>query len=445
MRWLLIISFFQLFLLESNALAQINSSEGKPLAFPGAEGFGKYATGGRGGKVLKVTSLADNGPGTLRWAIEQEGTRTVIFEVAGTIFLKKPLFIEHGNLTLAGQSAPGEGITIAHFPVVFEADNLIIRYLRFRLGDSSGREGDALGGKRSRQVIIDHCSISWGTDEVASFYYNRDFTLQWCIISESLNESVHEKGAHGYGGIWGGMGASFAYNLLAHHKSRLPRFSGSSTVPNPEDELVDFRYNVIYNWGGNNSYGGEMGRYNVVANYYKPGPATPEQRKARILNPSKPYGRFFVAENVLEGHPEISSDNALGLVWEGDPERLEIEAFEVENLPSHTAEEAFSLVLQGAGASFRRDDIDRRIVDEVRSGTARFGKKGDGIIDSQNDVGAWLNVKTAKLLKDTDGDGIPDAWEKKMGLNPKDALDGNQTTLHPYFTNLEVYLNALVK
>jgi hypothetical protein len=424
---------------------QVVSVAEKPLAFPGAEGFGKYTTGGRGGKVLKVTSLADEGPGTLRWAIEQEGARTVIFDLSGTIFLESPLDIKKGDLTLAGQTAPGDGITIANFPLVFEADNLIMRYLRFRMGDLRKVEGDAMGGKRSKDIIIDHCSISWGTDEAASFYYNRNFTLQWCIISESLNESVHSKGPHGYGGIWGGMGATFAYNLMAHHNSRMPRFSGSSTVPNPEDELVDYRYNVIYNWGGNNTYGGETGRYNVVNNYYKPGPATQERRKSRILNPSLPYGKFYVQGNILEGDEVVTTDNSQGVVWDKEPSDLETSPFEVVSLPVHNAEKALEWVLQKAGASHRRDAIDKRIIEETRNGTAQFGKEENGIIDSQTDVGGWPTLKSKKASKDSDGDGIPDAWEKKMRLNPKNASDGSAISLHPFYTNLEVYINSLVE
>lgn len=429
----------------SPVIAQELIPEEISLAFPGAEGFGKYTTGGRGGKVLKVTSLADDGEGTLRWAIEQKGARTVIFTLSGTIFLESPLHIQNGDLTLAGQTAPGEGITIANYPLVFEADNLIIRYLRFRMGDLKKVEGDAMGGKRSKDIIIDHCSISWGTDEAASFYYNRNFTMQWCIISESLNESVHSKGPHGYGGIWGGMGATFAYNLMAHHQSRMPRFSGSSTVPNPEDELVDYRYNVIYNWGGNNTYGGESGRYNMVNNYYKPGPATHDSKKSRILNPSLPYGKFYVNGNILEGDESVTQDNSKGVVWDKEPSELVDVPFVVENLPVHSAEKAYEWVLQKAGASHRRDAIDKRIIEETRTGTARYGKEGNGIIDSQKDVGAWPILKSGKAPKDSDGDGIPDAWEKKMGLNPKDEKDGAEKTLHSYYTNLEMYMNSLVE
>ena len=255
---------------------------GELAAFPGAEGYGRMTTGGRGGEVYIVTSLADDGmPGTLRYGIEKlDGPRTIIFQVSGTIFLHKDLKIRKGNLTIAGQTAPGNGICIAGYPVTNYASNVILRFLRFRMGNKECVHpdgADALGGKGARNVIIDHCSISWCTDECASFYENDDFTMQWCIISESLRLGGHTKGPHGYGGIWGGEHSSYHHNLLAHHDSRNPRFGlGAKVRKNGEcdGDYVDFRNNVIYNWGMNSSYGGERMNINIVNNYYKPGPAT---------------------------------------------------------------------------------------------------------------------------------------------------------------------------
>lgn len=417
----------------------------QPLAFPGAEGFGKYTTGGRGGSVLVVTNLNDDGPGSLREAIRKKGPRIIVFAVSGYIDLKSPLFINNPDVTIAGQTAPGDGITLRHYPLKVSTENVIIRYLRFRLGDVSKIEEDAISGIRQKNIIIDHCSVSWATDECASFYGNENFTMQWCIISESLNSSVHSKGDHGYGGIWGGRKATFHHNLIAHHNSRLPRFSGSASVPNAPDELVDFRNNVIYNWMNNNTYGGEKGRYNVVNNYYKPGPSTKSSRKARILDPSVPYGKFFVAGNVLEGFENITRNNKLGITNSAADSALVSKSFEVELINEHSARQAFELVLLGAGASLVRDAVDRRIVEEVKNGTASFGKNKDGIIDSQNDVGGWPELKTVPAPTDSDNDGMPDDWEQKNRLNPNDASDAARYTLSKTYTNIEVYINGLVQ
>lgn len=417
----------------------------QPLAFPGAEGFGKYITGGRGGSVLVVTNLNDDGPGSLREAIRKKGPRIIVFAVSGYIDLKSPLFINNPDVTIAGQTAPGDGITLRHYPLKVSTENVIIRYLRFRLGDVSKIEEDAISGIRQKNIIIDHCSVSWATDECASFYGNENFTMQWCIISESLNSSVHSKGDHGYGGIWGGRKATFHHNLIAHHNSRLPRFSGSASVPNAPDELVDFRNNVIYNWMNNNTYGGEKGRYNVVNNYYKPGPSTKSSRKARILDPSVPYGKFFVAGNVLEGFENITRNNKLGITNSAADSALVSKSFEVELINEHSARQAFELVLLGAGASLVRDAVDRRIVEEVKNGTASFGKNKDGIIDSQNDVGGWPELKTVPAPTDSDNDGMPDDWEQKNRLNPNDASDAARYTLSKTYTNIEVYINGLVQ
>ncbi|MBX2898466.1 MAG: pectate lyase [Cyclobacteriaceae bacterium] len=418
----------------------------QPVAFPGAEGFGKYATGGRGGKVYRVTNLNDDGPGSLREAITKNEPRTILFAVSGNIKLKSPLTIHYGNVTIAGQSAPGDGICIQDYPVGIDADNVIVRFLRFRLGDETQLEADAFGSNRGNSnILIDHCSISWATDECASFYRNKNFTMQWCIISESLNESVHTKGSHGYGGIWGGEGASFHHNLLAHHTNRLPRFSGSSTTPNSPNELVDFRNNVIYNWTGNGTYGGERGRYNIVNNYYKKGPAN--RPKANwFINPSSPLGKFFIEGNCLEDFPEISKNNWTEGVRANHLDSAKAEQpFKVVAIPNQTARHAYDQVLKWAGASLKRDAVDLRVVQEVRTGSASFGKTSNGIIDSQKDVGGWPLLNSKPALPDADGDGLPDAWEKKHKLNPNLAADALAYSLHRDYTNLEVYLNELVQ
>ncbi|MFT6867145.1 MAG: hypothetical protein ACJA08_001984, partial [Cyclobacteriaceae bacterium] len=282
------------------------------IAFPGAEGFGKYATGGRGGEVLIVTNLNDSGEGSFREALRQKYPRIVVFAISGIIELESTLDINYGDLTIAGQSAPGDGIVIRNYPLKVKGDNIIIRYIRSRMGDEREVQDDAISVTRNKNVIIDHCSFSWSSDECATFYDNENLTVQYCIISESLNNSVHKKGAHGYGGIWGGKKASFHHNLFAHHNSRNPRFNGSRYHKQPEEEIADFRNNVIYNWKGNSSYGGEEGNYNMINNTYKTGPATVSKRD-KILDPYEPYGHFYLSGNVLIGNEEVNSNNYSGV------------------------------------------------------------------------------------------------------------------------------------
>lgn len=469
------------------------------IAFPGAEGFGRYASGGRGGDVYHVTTLEDGmQPGTLRHAVMQHGPRTVVFDVAGTIFLDRPLRITEGDLTIAGQTAPGDGICIARHPVVLKGDNTIVRYLRMRVGNDSGRSYDGLGGTDFRNIIVDHCSVSWSVDECCGLYGGDDFTVQWCIFSEALRDAGHEKGgSHGYGAIFGGAHASYHHNLLAHAESRMPRLG-----PRPgtqEREHLDVRNNVIYNWAGGGCYGGEGMKVNIVNNYYKPGPATPldEEVSYRIASPGvrtteyvtgrdgrpnawKPmehvWGRYYVDGNVIEGNDEVTADNwTKGILAQihneycdntfNDSVAREIRLdspLDADVITTHTAGEAFDLVLASAGCSKVRDAIDRRIVEETRTGTATFrgsraadAERYPGFIDTHYDVmpeGAtspWPELTDGgadmTLLVDSDGDGMPDVWERANGLDPADPADGRKVTLSKEgFTNLEVYLNSLV-
>ncbi len=448
-----------------------------PLAFPHAEGGGKYTTGGRGGAVYHVTRLDDvNEIGTLRYGINLLGTRTIVFDVSGTINLNSALNLTQGALTIAGQTAPGDGICIAGYPVVVKCSNVIIRFLRFRMGDEKKQEADALGLDGRHDVIIDHCSCSWSTDECVSCYNNTNFTLQYCFITESLNNSVHAKGAHGYGGIWGGINASFHHNLMAHHKSRMPRFDHdyvTAKVKNTEMK-VDFINNVVYNWGDNSAYGGESASksgnvrcVNFVNNYYKPGPATKSGVKARLLNPTTKCGncidegpggtvvpgRFYMFGNYMYGSESVTADNWSGVFPDESGKKSQCKAdarftFTNAYTDEQTAQEAYETVLAKAGCSLYRDAIDARIVEEVRNGNSTYkGSNGSsgGLIDTPSDVQGRIEYKSAPAPKDSDKDGMPDDWESAHGLDPNNATDGNATTLNSPYTNLEVYLDDLVK
>jgi hypothetical protein len=421
-----------------------DSDKNQTLAFPGAEGFGKFTTGGRGGKVLIVDNLNDSGPGSLREAIKGDFPRTIVFNVSGTIALESALKVRHGDVTIAGQTAPGDGICLKNYSFSVNSDNVIIRYLRVRMGDEERQQDDSFSAIRQKNIILDHCSFSWGTDEVATAYDNENFTMQWCIISESLNNSVHEKGEHGYGGIWGGKGASFHHNLMAHHKSRLPRFCGARYHKEPEKEVVDFRNNVIYNWKSNNSYAGEEGNHNIVNNYYKPGPSTSKSKRSQILNPWSPYGSFFLKGNILYGNDEVTSENSKGVYADHPDSCLVGQSIKVVEINTQSAREAYENVLKSAGASLARDPHDQRIVDDVKNGSAGYGVKKDGIIDSQKMVDGWPELKTYNVRPDGDRDGLPDDWEKKNGLDPSDGADHALYSLDKAYTNLEIYLNELV-
>ena len=467
-------------------------------AFPGAEGFGRYTSGGRdedgGFSVYHVTSLEDSGPGTFRFGAATAGKKIIVFDVSGTIHLQSALKIQ-GNKTILGQTAPGDGICLADYPVSIGGSNVIIRYMRFRMGDIKGVEDDALSSShhddsKLSNIIVDHCSVSWSTDECASFYGNVNFTMQYCIISESLRVSVHGKGTHGYGGIWGGQNASFHHNLIIHHDSRNPRFDHDyvSTLKGP----IDYVNNVLYNWGGNSTYGGESAqnstsRYiNMINNYYKPGPAT--KWKTRLLNPTTicsnctsadPHtatpGKFYITGNYMYGSPEVTNDNLCDAAIDPDQNGISYVTWKANYATStraistsydfdeynvismHAAEKAFDKVLKYAGASYQRDNLDKRLRWEALKGIAYFkGSKGseNGIIDTQSDVGGWPELKQADKPVDTDKDGIPDEWETAHGLNPNKAADAVEFTIcendpnntnSVKYTNLEVYANYLVQ
>jgi hypothetical protein len=439
------------------------------LAFPTAEGYGKFSKGGRGGTVYEVTNLNDSGVGSLRAAVDASEPRTVVFKVSGTIELESALRIKNPFITIAGQTAPGDGICIKKNPLVIEADHVIIRYLRVRLGNESGDDTDAVSSRYNKHLILDHISASWSVDETMSIYHNDSITVQWSIISESMHDSNHIKGAHGFGGIWGSNFGSYHHNLLAHHSSRNPRMASGSGY-------TDYRNNVVYNWGYNSTYGGEnqqvnnpkfaFSTINMVANYYKPGPATvPGEISHRIVNPwmrndTSDFGKWYVTDNVMIGNKKITANN-----WDGGVQLQDGESnlnyVKLENpwdampIRQQTAEEAFDLVLANAGATLpKRDEVDTRIVNETKGGFATYegatyrktqpladASKKSGIIDTQNDVGGWPELKSLPAPKDSDHDGMPDEWEKGNGLNPSDPADRN--LVKEGYTMLEKYLNSI--
>ena len=445
------------------------NTDSRPIAFPGAEGFGKYTTGGRGGKVYVVTNLNDKGVGSFRVAAEAKENRIIVFALSGTIHLETKLSIK-GNVTIAGHSAPGDGICIADNSVGFGGDNIIVRYMRFRMGDKYQKGGmvdgnggdDAFGGTRRKNIIIDHCSMSWSTDEVFSFYAGDSTTIQWNIITEPLNYSYHfETGDkdyehHGFGGIWGGAHTSAHHNLFAHCNNRNPRFDG---IRNAKTELVDYCNNVIYNWGGNNIYAGEGGDYNLVNNYFKYGPETNERTKYRIVNPGNKlpqisFGKFYVAGNYVDGSPEVTANNYLGVHMGNDGTEQDKKQAVIDKphasvtINMESAKKAFESVMSWVGASYRRDTMDARIINDVKNRTGRFIDVQGGYphgTDYALTLNAWPALKSIPASADADKDGMPDEWEIANGLNPKDQSDASQYKVAVFYTNIEVYINTILK
>ncbi|MBN1868206.1 polysaccharide lyase [Candidatus Sumerlaeota bacterium] len=436
-------------------------------AFPGAEGFGAYTYGGRKGAILEVTSLEDDGSsGTLRWALESRQPRIVVFRVSGLITLTKPISIGYPYITVAGQTAPGDGICVRGESVHIDTHDVVIRYMRFRRGPALGRD-DSLGGNPIANVMVDHCSCSWGLDENVSIYRQnpkcedgfgvkmptRNVTIQWTISSEALNPNNHA-----FGGTWGGRHASFHHNLFACNTGRNPSIGWG--------DLIDYRNNVIFNWrhrtmdgGGGNS------PVNVVANYFKPGPAVNQgpiqYRIAKVQHFDNPgprgaTGRWYVAGNVVEGFPEVTADNWKGMEFDDDrenrPKEELVKIFRVDAptpaLPifQQSAEKAYKLVLAGAGATLpKRDPVDERIVEAVRTGKPTVG---NGIVNDPAEVGGWPEYKSADPPVDTDHDGMPDEWEIRYGFDPngseghKTRQDGpRQDNDRDGHTNVEEYLN----
>lgn len=420
-------------------------------AFPGAEGWGRYAQGGRGGAVLKVTNLNDSGPGSFREAVTDSGPRIVVFEVSGTIDLRSPLEVNAPFLTIAGQTAPGDGICLKRFPLrIRNTHDVIIRGIRIRPGIESGLIGseiDVIDVDNSQNVIVDHCVFSWSTDEgVNTWHGARYITVQWCMMSEPLDHSIHEKGAHGYCASIGGYKASFHHNLLANGAARNPSIAGNDQAPTV---LLDFRNCVISNWG-HRSCDGKPLSINLVNNYYKSGPATNEDVKRRItrIDNAEKLGfscLWYVDGNFVEGYPAISANNWTGGVdyEEGtSPEKnRRKDPFEVAPVITQPAKEAYELVLKYAGCYLNRDAQEKRIIEQIRTGKYTVSK--NGLIDRVEQAGGWPVLKTGKLPPDTDKDGIPDEWEQKNGLNATDPSDAKKMAGNKYM-NIENYINSLL-
>lgn len=439
-------------------------------AFPGAEGFGRVARGGRGGDVYHVTTLADAGPGTLREGIKSaKGPRTIVFEVAGTIQLKSALLLDKSFVTIAGQTAPGDGITLRDFSFQMKkAHDVVVRYVRFRLGDENKPVG-AKGGDDTvvtddiDRVIFDHCSLSWAIDGTHDLRRGGNFTLQWCIISEALNRSLHGKGAHAMAASYRDLSGDITlhHNLISTCRDRHPTLGSAQEPPR---RLVDFRNNVIYNWSASGTANFADHFINCVNNVWRPGPMSDPAKQPIAMKGSLPdLAKGHMSGNVFEGREDFTRDNYAALDFKrwlvaANPTSGYKYAGTVKDWRTDAAAElgaarpetqsatgAMELVLARAGASLRRDAVDVRVVENVR---ARKGK----VIDSQVEVGGWPVLKSRPAPVDSDRDGMPDAWEVAHGLDPKNPADGAKVAATGVgavdgagYTNLEIYLNSLVR
>ena len=453
-------------------------------AFPGAEGGGAYSFGGRGGKVYVVTSLADRGPGTLREACEQGGARIVVFNVAGIIQLKSPINVRAPYITIAGQTAPGDGVCVAGESFLIDTHDVVIRYMRFRRGATEvTRRDDALGGNGVGNIIIDHVSASWGLDENMSMYrhvYDRGSAKQEKLptvnitIQNSIFSEVLDTYNHSFGSTIGGLNSTFMRNLWANNISRNPSIG----------MYGDFGFvnNVVFNWWNRSADGGDhRSLFNFINNYYKPGPITPKDKPIghRILKPesgrdaqhASTFGKAYVNGNIVEGNTRVTKDNWDGGVQVEDVADVEkhIAAIRVnEPMPMARvsilpAQKAYEYVLENVGASLpKRDPVDKRIVEEVRTGKIIYKEGGktnvgnkfikrrlpedsykQGIISDVSQVSGYPEYKGTPY-KDADNDGMPDGWETKYGLNAKNAADASLDREKDGYTNIEEYINSVV-
>lgn len=426
------------------------------LAFPGAEGAGRHALGGRGGRVYTVTHLGDAGPGSLRAAVEASGPRTVVFAVSGTVVLERLLRVTQGRLTIAGQTAPGDGITLRGHPFEVAADDVVVRYIRSRLGDETGVDGDAIGIIAGRRIILDHVSASWSTDEALSISARFDtpersfdeVTVQWSVISEALDRTaVKAPQGHGFGTLLRaakGARVSMHHNLWAHHADRMPR-PGNWHRPevDPVGPRFDFRNNVFYDWGrdraGYNLDTATRSTYNFVNNAYLSGPSS-QGRLA--FEESSLVAHAWFEGNTMDG--ELPADPYVLVraharhLPQGLPAGYRLaRPVDVGPVRTDSAAQALALVLADAGASRVRDAVDQRVIEQVRRRSGR-------IIDSQRQVGGWPPLRSEPAPLDSDGDGMPDDWERAQGLDPLAAADGARLRPGSGWTELEHYLDSLV-
>lgn len=454
-------------------------------AFPGAEGGGGFSFGGRGGKVITVTSLEDEGPGTLREACEQGGARIIVFNVAGIIRLKTPIIVRAPYVTIAGQTAPGDGICVAGESFWVNTHDVVVRHMRFRRGETYvGRRDDSFGGNPVGNIMIDHCSTSWGLDENISFYRHMfdpedgskekklptvNVTIQNTISSQALDTYNHA-----FGSTLGGENCTFMRNLWANNAGRNPSIGWNG--------VFNFVNNVIYNWVHRSVDGGDYtALYNIINNYYKPGPLTPKDSPVghRILKPESGrsklgyfvFGRVYANGNIMEGFPEVTKDNwAGGIQVQNQPDTKGYtenikwnRPFPIDNpFPIMSAEEAYKFVLDNVGATFpKRDIVDQRVIEQIRTGKVYYteGLNPDdfyqfehrrlpadsykkGIITDIKQVGGYPEYQGTPYV-DSDGDGIPDEWEKKYGLDPNDPSDAVKDMNGDGYTNIEKYINGI--
>lgn len=439
-------------LMNFSAAKEAGLSSRTTLAFPGAEGYGRFAEGGRGGDVYHVTNLNDSGKGSFRRGIDSaKGPRTIVFEVSGTIELKSPIKISNTGLTIAGQTAPGDGITFKDQKLEFsKVSDVIVRYIRIRLGDENKARPagfDTVAVNTANHLIFDHVSASWGIDGNQDTGNCANYTFQWSILSEGLHDSLHEKGPHAMAGSFrkAESNISIHHSVFASSRDRHPSLSGNQENTSC---IIDFRNNLIYNWSNGGTANLGDAQINLINNIFRPGPESGDKLFVAVKAHTAYEAHGYMRGNVFDRHPEFTRDNYAAVDMErwaenyrylGDLEHWKVEKeFDVgDNAPTtHSTEEARRLVMAYAGASLARDAVDKRLMKDIENGTGK-------LLNSQAEVGGWPILKSKPAPEDKDRDGMADAWELAHGLNPKKASDRNGDADKDGYTNLEEYLNSL--